>query len=101
MVVRNIDNQIVCKQCLQAAVEAQCPLLVFVELEGPFCRAAAYCLVLLYDKEFGWSLSLIPWKDSLNHWDFLSNRSIFIILGGFLDSFRVRAGHIGKTQLCG
>lgn len=95
-----LTSQVVCKKCLQADIEAQRLLLVFVELEGPFCRAAFYCLVLLCNKLFGWSLSLTPWRMPLNSWHFLSDRSVFVIYGRSLDSFKVWAGHAGKIHPC-
>lgn len=38
--------------------------------------------IMLYDKEFGWSLSLAPGRWPLNPWTFPSNRSVFITHGG-------------------
>lgn len=69
---------------------------------------------LWYNKEFDWPLSLAPRKKTLNPWNLLSNRGIFVIhepLGshlivysdevtphGPLGSFRIEAGHVGKTS---
>lgn len=35
---------------------------------------------VLYNKEYEWSLSLDPGRETLSHWDFLSNKSGFVIL---------------------
>lgn len=77
-----LTRKVVCKKCLQAGTEAQCPLLVFMELEGPMGWEDFYCLALLYNKQFGQSLSLAPWRVPLNPWTFLSDRSVFIIYVG-------------------
>lgn len=69
---------------------------MFVELEGPFCRAAFYCLVLLYNKEFGWSLSLAPWRGPLHPWSLLSDRNVFVVHGRSLDSFRMGAAMLER-----
>lgn len=34
--------------------------------------------LLLYNREFHWSLSLVPRRDNLNPWDFPSNMSVFV-----------------------
>lgn len=36
---------------------------------------------VLYNKDFGWSMTLTPGRSPLNPWNFLNNRSIFVIHG--------------------
>lgn len=73
---------------------------------------------LLYEKEFGWPVPLFPGWELLNCWNFLSNRSVFVVHGGsplgpiwvyanevnycgLLDSPRKDAGCAEKTNLLG
>lgn len=51
------------------------------------CHKLGKCLftllqLLLY--KFGWTLSLIPGMETLNPWNFTTDRRIFVILGGLL-----------------
>ena len=39
---------------------------------------------MLYRKELGWSLSLFLGKEPLNAWNFLSDKSVFILPDGYL-----------------
>ena len=70
---------------------------------------------LLYNKEFGRSLSTVPGKEPLNSWNFLSDRCVLLFMlgswghtclyanevtqGGPLEKFRMGAGHVEVEAL--
>lgn len=64
-----------------------------------FIRVSSYSLAspLLYKEGFGWSLLPLPRREPINFQNFLGDRSVFVIHGGSLDSFRMEIGHAGKT----
>ena len=72
-----------------------------MEIEGPFCRAASYCLFFCIIKNTGWSLSLIPCKEPLNPWNFPSpsERTVVVFHDRSLNRFKMgtsSAGGVGN-----